>query len=76
MKILRSINRQPRNANQIAKDLNLDYKTVRHHLGVLGENNIVTDSGQDYGAVYCPTEQARGNWDVIERVIDSIESSV
>ncbi len=35
-RILRALDERPRNANQLAEDLDLDYKTVRHHLEVLG----------------------------------------
>jgi len=48
---------RPRNANQLAEDLDLDYKTVRHHLDVLMDNDVVQRSGDDYGAVYLPTRE-------------------
>ena len=40
MRILQAVDKRPRNANQLAEDLDLDYKTVRHHLDVLTENDI------------------------------------
>ena len=69
IRILRALDERPRNANQLADDLDLDYKTVRHHLDVLEENDILTNSGDDYGAVYLPTDQARHNWDTVEKII-------
>jgi DNA-binding transcriptional ArsR family regulator len=69
-RILQTINDQPRNANQLAETLDLDYKTVRHHLRVLQDNGIVTNSGSEYGAVYLPTEQARAHWELIERICE------
>jgi DNA-binding transcriptional ArsR family regulator len=71
-RILRAVDERPRNANQLAEDLNLDYTTVRHHMDVLVENNVVTKSGDDYGAVYLPTEQSRANWDTVEDVLDTV----
>ena len=71
-RILRALEERPRNANQLAEDLELDYKTVRHHLDVLEENNVVTDSGDDYGKVYLPTEQARVHWETVEEVIEKV----
>jgi len=59
VRILRAVDERPRNANQLAEDLDLDDKTVRHHLDVLVENDIVTKSGDDYGAVYLPTDRVR-----------------
>ena len=71
-RILRAIDEQPRNANRLAETLDLDYTTVRHHLEVLEENNVVTASGDDYGAVYLPTEQVRANREIVEEVLDTV----
>ena len=73
VRILRALDERPRNANQIAESLDLDYKTVRHHLDVLCENDVLENSGDDYGAVYLPTDQARHHWDTIERIINEVE---
>jgi DNA-binding transcriptional ArsR family regulator len=73
LRILRAIDERPRNANQLAEDLDLDYKTVRHHLDVLVENGVVDKSGDDYGAVYLPTTAARDHWDTIEEIFDQME---
>ncbi len=72
VRILQALDERPRNANQLAEDLDLDYKTVRHHLGVLEDNNIVRDSGDDYGAIYLPTDQARVHWETIENIIEQV----
>lgn len=72
-RIVQALDDRPRNANQLADDLDLDYKTVRHHLDVLVDNDVVRDSGDDYGAVYLPTEQARDHWGVVEEIIAEVE---
>jgi len=72
-RILRAIDERPRNANQLADALDLDYKTVRHHLDVLMENDIVENSGDDYGAIYLPTDRARNQWDTVEEIIEKVE---
>ncbi|WP_137287343.1 ArsR/SmtB family transcription factor [Halorussus salinisoli] len=72
-RILRALDDRPRNANQLAEDLDLDYKTVRHHLDVLMDNDVVRNSGDDYGAVYLPTEQARDHWGTVEEIITEVE---
>jgi len=72
-RILRALDERPRNANQLAEDLALDYKTVRHHLDVLADNDVVRDSGDDYGAVYLPTEQAQHHWATVEEIIEQVE---
>lgn len=72
-RILRSIDDRPRNANQLAKNLDLNYDTVRHHLDVLTDNDVVTASGDEYGAVYLPSDSARDNWDVVQDIIEELE---
>ncbi len=73
VRILEAVNDRPRNANQLAEELDLDYKTVRHHLDVLQENDIVRSSGDDYGAVYLPTDRVKQHWDTVETIIDQMD---
>lgn len=71
-RLLRAIDERPRNANQLADALDLDYKTVRHHLAVLRENGIIERSGDEYGAVYLPTDTARDHWDIVEEIFEEV----
>ena len=73
VRLLRALDERPRNANQLAEDLDLDYKTVRHHLDVLVENDIIRSSGDDYGAVYLPTDRVRAHWDTVEEILEKVE---
>ncbi|WP_226479918.1 ArsR/SmtB family transcription factor [Natrinema amylolyticum] len=73
VRILNALDEQPRNANQLAESLELDYKTIRHHLDVLLENDILTKSGDDYGAIYLPTDRTRRHWETVERIIEKVE---
>jgi DNA-binding transcriptional ArsR family regulator len=72
-RILRAVDERPRNANQLAEALGLDYKTIRHHLDVLADNNVITDSGDDYGKVYLPSEAARVHWETVEEILEEVE---
>ena len=72
-RLLRALNDQPRNPNQLADDLNLDYTTIRHHLDVLVENDILRNSGDEYGAIYLPSDRAQTNWEMIEEIIEHVE---
>ncbi|MFC5972887.1 winged helix-turn-helix domain-containing protein [Halomarina salina] len=74
-RILRTLHNRPRNANRLANDLDLDYKTIRHHLDVLVDNDIVTTSGDDYGAIYMPSDRARQQWETVETVLDAVEET-
>lgn len=62
-KIINLLKKKPSNANRIAELLNLDYKTVRHHLEILEKNNITTAVNKgSYGAVYFISEAMEQNF--------------
>ena len=50
--MIRALHERPYNAHQLSEALDLDYKTVRHHLKVLRDNNVVTTAGAGYGEMY------------------------
>jgi DNA-binding transcriptional ArsR family regulator len=72
-RILRALHDRPRNANRLAEALDLDYKTIRHHLEVLGDNGIVVTSGDEYGAIYMPAERVRQQWGTVETVLEAVD---
>lgn len=75
LRILRALNERPRNANQLAEDLDLDYTTVRYHLEVLQDHDAVHDSGDGYGTVYLVTDAVHRNWETVERISDAMEQT-
>ncbi|MCL5949209.1 MAG: winged helix-turn-helix domain-containing protein [Candidatus Bathyarchaeota archaeon] len=52
IEIIKTLHEMPQNANQIATTLKVDYKTVRHHLGVLEKKRLVTSAGEKYCKTY------------------------
>jgi DNA-binding transcriptional ArsR family regulator len=71
-RIVRAIQERPRNANELVEALGLDYTTIRHHLDVLQENNILEPTGDDYGAVYLFTDQVETHWRRVEEVLETV----
>jgi len=71
-RIVREIETRPQNANQLAETLDLDYTTVRHHLDVLMEDNVVRKSGDGYGDIYRLSEQTKHHWDTVEEILDTV----
>ena len=71
--ILTALRDRPRNPNQLAEDLDLNYDTVRHHLDVLEDNDVVTASGDEYGAVYLPSDAVRNNWETVETITETTD---
>ena len=63
----------PANANQISTILNLNYKTVIHHLNVLIKNGLtVTDEKEIYGSTYFLTPLMEQNFQLFKEIIDKI----
>lgn len=73
VRILRALEERPRNANQLATELDMDYTTIRHHLDVLMENNLVRRTGEEYGAIYRFTDQLDANRATLDSVLDVVD---
>ena len=58
------------NAHQIAKKLNVNYRTVTHHLKILEEHGIVVKLKEGYGAPYTLSKRAMKFLDFIMESID------
>lgn len=73
-KIIDMINSRPANANQIAAELKLDYKTIIHHLKVLAENGmIITENKETYGATYFLTPLMEKNYVSFQEILAKIK---
>jgi len=59
---------RPYNAHQIAVELGLDYKTVRHHIDVLVENNLLISRGDGYGKMFFISPELEADFDVFEKI--------
>jgi DNA-binding transcriptional ArsR family regulator len=72
-RIIRTLEREPMNANQLASALDLDYKTVRHHLELLVDNGVVEPVGDGYGDMYFLTDRMESNLDVLESIAETAD---
>jgi predicted transcriptional regulator len=52
IKILDLLIKNPLNINKISEELQLDYKTIQHHMRILEKNNLITRMGDKYGILY------------------------
>lgn len=66
VRIIMTLNEEPMNANSLAEELDLDYKTIRHHLDLMEKHNVVSAMGEGYGKNYFLTEQMENNMDKLE----------
>ena len=62
----------PQNANQLANLLNMDYRTIRHHLEVLQKNRIITFAGEGYGSTYFLSPEMEENYALLEEIMNKI----
>jgi DNA-binding transcriptional ArsR family regulator len=67
-KIIQALNEAPKNANQLATLLGMDYRTIRHHLEVLEKNKIITSAGEGYGITYFLSPAMEENYAVFEEI--------
>jgi len=72
-RIIELIHERPLNANQLAEKLGMDYKTIRHHLSVLAENDIITTTANGkYGAMYFLSSHFDENYSEFEQIREQI----
>ena len=66
---------EPLNSNQISKKLNLDHKTIRHHLKILTKNLLITKpSDESYGATYTLTPIMQKNVQLLEEIVSKMRN--
>ena len=71
-RILSLIKETPMNAHKIAKSLNLDHKTVAHHLKILTKNEFVKKAEKTYGAEYHLSDIMSKNQNALEEIMEKI----
>ncbi len=71
-KILNLIKDTPMNANKIATVLNLDHKTVVHHVKILAKNNLIIKAEKEYAAEYTLTQIIKENQMVLKEITEKI----
>ena len=68
-KIIETLKETPQNANQLATQLGMDYRTIRHHLKVLEKNRIITTAGEGYGTTYFLSPALEENYGLFEEIV-------
>ncbi len=75
LRLIRTIKEKPLNANQLAKELKLDYKAIQHHVKVLEKNNIVTKVGEKYNVTYFISTFLEVNMETFNEIADKLDKS-
>lgn len=71
-KILATLRRRPMNPNQLAKHLNVNYRTILYHLEILERNGLIIKAGEGYGAPYLVSDELNSKWSVLMDVVKMI----
>lgn len=62
VRIILALADRPANTNQLARELEVDYKAIRYQLDVLSKNRLVQTPNKDgYGALYFLTPVMQGS---------------
>jgi len=75
IRLISTIRKIPLNANQLAKELGLDYKAIQHHLSVLGKNNLIAKVGDKYGVTYFVSTFLEVNMETFDEIVTKLEKS-
>lgn len=73
LRIISLLSERPFNTNQLASEMDLDYKAIQHHLAVLEKNNLVTKVGEKYGAIFHLSNYLEANILALDDVITKLE---
>ena len=77
LRLIMRLLEQPRNANQLAGDLRLDYKAIKHHMKVLERNSMVSKIGDEqYGVLYRISDLLEINLPTLDAAIDKLSSNM
>lgn len=76
MRILCAITEVPMNTMELSKNLDMDYKTIKHSIGVMEKNNLVIREGEGYGDMFFPSEIISSNLSTLYYVIRKVEAKL
>jgi predicted transcriptional regulator len=67
--IIKALKDSPQNANQLANLLEMDYRTIRHHIDVLEKNQIIKAIGEKYSITYFLSPYMEQNYAMFEEIM-------
>ena len=72
-RIIRELSGRPTNANKLAEALDVNYRTIRHHLDILEEHGVVEPGGRDYAKLYFLTDRFEQFRETFEEIMERVE---
>jgi DNA-binding transcriptional ArsR family regulator len=71
-RIVKALDERPRNANKLSEALDVDYNTIRHHLDMLVEHDVVEQGTDGYGAMYFLTDRFDDHREEFEHIMEHV----
>ncbi len=75
VRIVFALKQTPLNTHQLTKKLDLNYRAIQHHLGVLEKNNLISHLGENYGMNYFLSTFLEVNMAVFDDLVLSLSRS-
>ena len=74
-RIITVLKEKPQNTNQLANELDLDYKAIQHHINVLEKNNLISKEGEKYGITFFISTFLEVNMETFDEIANKLEKS-
>lgn len=75
-RIIHELHTRPSNLNQIAQRLNLEYRSIQHHIEVLRRNSLVVSQGERYGLTYFLGPFFESHYEIFEDICKKLNFKV
>lgn len=74
-RIIQALHDRPYNVNQLSQELDLDYKTIQHHIKVLEDHNIIVNSNgkKKYGAMIFLSNRMEENYPIFLDIMSKMK---
>jgi len=76
IRIMSILRKRPRNTNQLSTELDMDYKSIQHHIKNLKENNLVKHVGKKYARTYLVSVFFEANESVFDEIVIKLEKRI
>jgi len=73
-RIIDALTERPKNANELADELDVGYKTIRHHMEQLEEHDIVESGEESYAKLYFLTDRFDHYRDTFEDIVAQMDT--
>ncbi|SMD30656.1 ArsR/SmtB family transcription factor [Picrophilus oshimae] len=68
-RIITLIKDEPKNIHQLSLEMNVNYRTIEHHIKIMLDNKIITFIGDGYGRSYVLSNYYRSNYSMIDEIL-------